>query len=76
MASGSWVDLSYIFSRRNSWREGAARKVSAFDLMLRLGQLDPSTPEGMYMIAILMRRGVFGESDKKEKAAKIEQQAA
>ena len=44
--------------------------------MLRLGQLDPSTPEGMYMIAILMRGGVFGESDKKEKAAKTEEQAA
>ena len=57
-------------------RDGAARKVSAFDLMLRLGQLDPSTPEGMYMIAILMRGGVFGESDKKEKAAKTEEQAA
>ncbi len=57
-------------------RDGAARKVSAFDLMLRLGQLDPSSPEGMFMIAILMRGGVFGESDKKEKAAKSEEAAA
>ena len=40
------------------------REASGFRLMLRLGELDPDTPEGMFMLACLIRGGVFsgGES--------------
>ncbi|MAE15820.1 MAG: type I-F CRISPR-associated protein Csy3 [Deltaproteobacteria bacterium] len=46
-------------------RDGGARKHSTFDLLLGIGQLDPETPDGMFMIASLLRGGVFGESEKK-----------
>jgi CRISPR-associated protein Csy3 len=35
------------------------REASGFRLMLRLGELDPDTPEGMFMLACLIRGGVF-----------------
>lgn len=53
-------------------RDGKDQKQSAFDLMRRIGELDPASPEGMYMIASLIRGGVFSESDKKEKEAKAD----
>jgi CRISPR-associated protein Csy3 len=37
---------------------------SAFDIALRLAELDPDSPDGMFMIAALIRGGVYGESDK------------
>ncbi|WLQ14265.1 type I-F CRISPR-associated protein Csy3 [Hahella aquimaris] len=54
-------------------REGAARKASAFELLKRISLLDPNTDDGMFMIASLIRGGVFGESennDSRNKAAK------
>lgn len=38
---------------------------SAFDIALRLGELNPASEDGMFMIASLIRGGVYGESDKK-----------
>jgi CRISPR-associated protein Csy3 len=43
---------------------------SLFDLLPRLGVLDPNSDEGMFAIACLMRGGVFGVEDKEKKAAK------
>ena len=39
-------------------------KNTAFDIALRMDELDPNSEEGMFMIASLMRGGVYGESDK------------
>jgi CRISPR-associated protein Csy3 len=41
-----------------------AKKISAFDMVKRLNQLDPSSPDGMFAIASLIRGGVFSESGK------------
>ncbi len=38
--------------------------------MKRINQVDPNSPDGMFLIASLMRGGVFSESEKAEKAAK------
>jgi CRISPR-associated protein Csy3 len=38
-----------------------AKKVSAFDLVKRLNQLDPDSNDGMFMIASLIRGGVYSE---------------
>lgn len=38
-----------------------AKKVSAFDLVKRLNQLDPDTDDGMFVIASLIRGGVYSE---------------
>lgn len=38
-----------------------AKKVSAFELVKRLNQLDPDTGEGMFVIASLIRGGVYSE---------------
>lgn len=43
-----------------------AGKASSFDMLKRLAQIDPDSPEGMFCIAALDRGGVYGESDKKE----------
>lgn len=43
-----------------------AGKASSFDMLKRLAQIDPESPEGMFCIAALDRGGVYGESDKKE----------
>jgi CRISPR-associated protein Csy3 len=37
------------------------KKTSAFDMVKRLNQLDPSSPEGMFVTASLIRGGVFSE---------------
>ncbi|XOZ34850.1 type I-F CRISPR-associated protein Csy3 [Halomonadaceae bacterium KBTZ08] len=39
-------------------------KASAFNLALRLPEIDPDSEDGMFMIAALIRGGVYGESDK------------
>lgn len=39
---------------------------SMFDMLKRLHQISPDSPEGMYCIASIMRGGVFSESDKKK----------
>lgn len=44
-----------------------ARKVSAFDLVKRLNQLDPDSNDGMFVIACLLRGGVYSEPAKKTK---------
>jgi CRISPR-associated protein Csy3 len=41
-----------------------AGKASSFDMLKRLAQIDPKSPEGMFCIAALDRGGVYGESDK------------
>lgn len=41
-----------------------SKKVSAFDLVKRLNQLDPDTPEGMFVMACLIRGGVYSEGGK------------
>ena len=41
-------------------------KASSFDMLKRLTQIAPDTPDGMFCIAALDRGGVYGESDKKE----------
>lgn len=41
-------------------------KTSSFDMLKRLVQIEPDSPEGMFCIAALDRGGVYGESDKKE----------
>lgn len=47
-----------------------AKKTSAFDLFKQLNVIDPSSDDGMYCIASLMRGGVFSEGEDKEKPAK------
>ena len=44
------------------FRDG--KKISAFDLVKRLNQLDPSSEDGMFVIASLIRGGVFSEGGK------------
>ena len=39
----------------------------AFKLFCRLNELDPSSPEGQFALACMMRGGVFSESDKPAK---------
>ena len=49
-------------------------KSSAFDLLKKIKSLDTSSVEGMFILAIIERGGVFGESDKK--AAKEKEETA
>lgn len=42
------------------------RKESAFELLKDIGITDPETSEGQFLLAILVRGGVFGEKSKKE----------
>ncbi len=51
-------------------RDGKAKKHSAFDLMRRIPQLEADTPDGMFMIASLMRGGVFSEAEKSSRSKK------
>jgi len=46
------------FYRRN--KKGS----SAFDIARRLAEVDPNSEDGMFMIAAIMRGGVYGESGK------------
>lgn len=41
----------------------------AFHLLRRLNQIDPHSPEGLFVLACMIRGGVFSESDKPGKAA-------
>jgi CRISPR-associated protein Csy3 len=43
-----------------------AGKDSSFEMIKRLVQIDPDSPEGMFCIAALDRGGVYSESDKKQ----------
>ena len=36
---------------------------SGFKLMERVGELDPETPEGLFLLACLIRGGVFSGKD-------------
>lgn len=70
--SGASLDAMEFF-RRN----GRDNRHSAFDLMRRLGQIDPDEPDGMFLIATLVRGGVFGEGeDEAEKEKKKEKKNA
>lgn len=55
--------LGASLSQQEFYRAG---KATSFDMLKRLVQIDPDTPEGMFCIAALDRGGVYGESDKKE----------
>lgn len=55
------------------YRDG---KASSFELFKRLTLIDPNSEEGMFCIAALDRGGVYGESDKDDKAASAAQKAA
>ncbi len=39
------------------------KAASGFNLMLRLGELDPNTDDGMFLLACIIRGGVFSGSD-------------
>jgi CRISPR-associated protein Csy3 len=43
---------------------------NAFELLKNLAQTDPSSDEGQYLLAILIRGGVFGEESEKKKNKK------
>lgn len=55
--------LGASLSQQEFYRSG---KASSFDMLKRLVQIEPDTPEGLFCIAALDRGGVYGESDKKE----------
>lgn len=61
--------LGANLSQQEFYRPG---KQSSFEMMKRLVQIDPNTPEGMFCIAALDRGGVYGESDKEKPAASTE----
>lgn len=46
-----------------------SKKTSAFDLMKHIGALDPNSADGMFMLACLVRGGVYSEGDKKGEAS-------
>ncbi len=54
--------LGASLSQQDFFRKG---KYSSFEMALRLSQINPDSPEGMYMIAAIERGGVYGTSDKK-----------
>jgi CRISPR-associated protein Csy3 len=61
--NGANLDLMQFFRKD--------RKDSAFAMLSRLNELDPNSPDGMFTIAIMMRGGVLGESDRNlEKSGK------
>lgn len=45
-------------------KDASGQKVSAFDLMRRINLVDPDTGDGQFLIASLLRGGVFSESEK------------
>lgn len=51
------------------FRKGA-NKGSAFDLMLRLNVIDPATDEGMFIIASMIRGGVYSGGSDDDKSSK------
>lgn len=58
--NGASLDAQAFFRR-----DGGDKKFSAFELMKRINLLDPNSTDGMFLIASLMRGGVFSESEKK-----------
>jgi len=44
-------------------------QTSAFKLLGRLAEIDPESDDGLFVIATMIRGGVFGESEKEEKQA-------
>ncbi|KAF0184212.1 MAG: hypothetical protein FD164_538 [Nitrospirae bacterium] len=57
--NGASLDLMDFFRRD--------KKTSAFALMKSIDQISPDSEDGMFMIAVLVRGGVFGESEKENK---------
>jgi CRISPR-associated protein Csy3 len=57
--------LGASLSQQEFYRNG---KNSSFELFKRLVQIDPDSADGMFCIAALDRGGVYGESDKADKA--------
>lgn len=51
------------------------KTTSAFDLIKNIGNLSPDTPEGMFMIAALIRGGVYSEGGAKDKETSKNDQA-
>lgn len=45
------------------------KKQSAFELFKGLENLNPSSPDGLFMIGILLRGGVYGEKSKNDKSS-------
>lgn len=55
---------SGCFFRHSKDKNAELAASSAFRLATRMGTIDPDSNEGMFMIAALIRAGVYGESDK------------
>lgn len=55
--------LGASLAQQEFYRPGEA---SSFEMMKRLDQIDPTSPEGMFCIAALDRGGVYGASEKKK----------
>ncbi len=60
---GASLDAQAFFRRKKN-ADGA--KVSAFDLVRRINLVDPATGDGQFLIASLLRGGVFSESEKSD----------
>lgn len=61
---GASLDAQAFFRRG---KDAAGDKISAFDLMRRINVVDPDSDNGQFLIASLLRGGVFSESEKAEK---------
>lgn len=62
--NGASLDHQRLF--RSSKGDGD----TGFDVLKRIGTMDPDSTDGMYTIGILLRGGVYSTSDRVEKAAK------
>lgn len=60
---GASLEMMTFFRAKNT-------SASAFDLFKKLNVIDPSSDDGMYCIASLMRGGVFSDSENKENREK------
>ena len=49
--NGANLDMKEFFRKKGD--------ASGFKLMQRVGELDPETPEGLFLLACLIRGGVF-----------------
>lgn len=63
--NGANLDAQDFFRR-------GANKGSAFDLMLRLNAIDPASDEGMFVIASMIRGGVYSGGSDDDKSSKAE----
>lgn len=57
--------LGASLSQQEFYRKG---EHSSFEIVKRLGQVDPDSEEGMFAIAVIERGGVYGVSDKENGA--------